>query len=86
MFFRKNRKRPEDNVDIAGEEVSWSTQAEYLGVILDQGQTFKDHVDYLVEKTKKAIIKDIMLYAYTAWGDTAEGPRSHQTQQNISKQ
>lgn len=36
---------------IAGEEVSWTTKAKYL----DQGLTFKDHANYMVNMTKIAI-------------------------------
>lgn len=27
VFFRKNRKRAEDNVDTAGEEINWTSKA-----------------------------------------------------------
>lgn len=36
VLFSKNRKILEDNVDIAGEEVSRTTKGKYLGVLLDQ--------------------------------------------------
>lgn len=44
-------------MDIVEEEVNWSIKAKYLGVILGQGLTLKDHVDYLVDMTKKSMGK-----------------------------
>lgn len=45
----------EEKLSIDGNEVEWQKEAKYLGVIMDTGLTWKQHVKYAVDKTNKAM-------------------------------
>lgn len=57
IFFtnRRTRQLPGDRkITIDGHEVEWSNTLKYLGLLYDKKITFKQHVQYVLEKTHKA--------------------------------
>lgn len=52
---RRIRELPHGPFMLNDEEIMWETQAKYLGVIIDRTITMKPHIEYVIEKTQKAI-------------------------------
>lgn len=57
LFTRKRATRhvPVDCVTIAESEVPWGQSLKHLGMYLDPRQTYKPHVEYILEKSQKTI-------------------------------
>ncbi len=58
---------PEFDFSVMVEPLAINTHMKYLGVIIDQNLTFKKHLEYLKEKTKKLYFKYLRLFGNT-WG------------------
>lgn len=43
------------NFHIGGQEIEWSNQIKYLGLVLDKKLTYKAHIQHVLEKTHKAV-------------------------------
>lgn len=57
IFFTNRRKKeiPRKHIRIFGSNVTWSTEAKYLGVVLDKRMTHRKHIEYVTSKANIAI-------------------------------
>ena len=56
-FTRKRVERfvPQRCISFNNQEIKWETKVKYLGVILDQKLTFKEHISYIISKSNVLI-------------------------------
>lgn len=56
FFTRRTKKQlPRGPLRIGASIINWETRVKYLGLIMDRRLTLKNHIDYSVEKSQKAI-------------------------------
>lgn len=58
MFFTRRRNTmflPARNIVLDNKQIPWEDHIKYLGVILDKRLTYKNHVDYSIERANKYI-------------------------------
>jgi len=58
IFFTKRRASrflPNRNLNISSSQIVWAKCIKYLGVLLDEKTTFKQHIDYANERAQKYI-------------------------------
>lgn len=59
MTFDHARKPPDSNIRIDGEKIERVTSYKYLGLILDDNLSFKEHIDH-VKKMIRPLIKNCL--------------------------
>ncbi len=52
---RASRFLPETQINVNGSSVPWSSNVKYLGLILDKKLLFKNHIEYILDKSTKLI-------------------------------
>jgi hypothetical protein len=57
MFItrRRTKQLPPRTINIFGAKVEWTRAVKYLGVVIDKGLTFKEHIDYVTQRANNAI-------------------------------
>ena len=53
--YRHTREIPRRPLRVRNSYIDWTESAKYLGMYLDKRMTFKTHVEYVLEKTEKAL-------------------------------
>lgn len=52
---RRTKQLPRRPLHIDNSTVEWQPRAKYLGVVIDKRMTLKDHFDYVLQKSQKAL-------------------------------
>ena len=56
IFFSRRKKVPPYKLKLNGDEIEYSSSTKYLGVTLDKGMYWQEHINNKLDKAKKLML------------------------------